>query len=162
MGKFLKWVFWGFVGLVAVGWIIKSSKSPEQLAAEAKARQVEQVKRAEEARERARRELASLPAYTARDLAVAYNANTVAADQVFKGRKYKVSGVVSDINTDIFGNPYVTLRGGVNQFMEPQFSFDDDSASELAKLRKGSKVQIVCVGKGDVAKTPMSGDCVMP
>ncbi len=48
-----------------------------------------------------------------------YDRNTVAADQQFKGKRFKLTGVVDSINTDLFGYPNVTLRGGVNQFMEP-------------------------------------------
>nr|WP_251702195.1 OB-fold putative lipoprotein [Pseudomonas boanensis] len=50
--------------------------------------------------------------YTAQQLAQAYDRNTVAADQQFKGERFKVTGVVDSINTDLFGKPYVTLRGG--------------------------------------------------
>jgi hypothetical protein len=46
--------------------------------------------------------------------------------------------------------------------MEPQFQFDEGSAAQLGTLRKGVEVVLICVGKGDVAKTPMSGDCLMP
>lgn len=65
---------------------------------------------------------------SAQQLAQAYDRNTVAADQQFKGKTFKVTGVVDSINTDLFGNPYVTLRGGVNQFMEPQFELDEAHA----------------------------------
>ena len=96
---------------------------------------------------------------TANDIAKSYNENTVAADQKFKDKKFKVIGTVADISTDLLGDPYVTLRGGVNQFMEPQFGFEKSDSAQLAKLKKGSKVTLICTGKGDVAKTPMSGSC---
>lgn len=162
MGKIFKWVFWGVVGFMALGWAIEASKTPEQKAADQIARQEAQQRVVADQREKAKTEMASLPSYAARDLARAYEENTVAADAMFKGKKFRVSGVVADINTDLFGNPYLTLRGGVNQFMEPQFSFDTGSASQLAGLRKGNKVEIICIGKGDVVKTPMSGSCVIP
>lgn len=111
--------------------------------------------------ELSKQEIDSLPDVTATTIATAYSENTVAADQQFKGKKFKVSGSVVDINTDIMGNPYITLRGGVNQFMEPQFSFDKSDADKLAKLKKGAKVTLICIGKGDVAKTPMSGSCTL-
>ena len=96
---------------------------------------------------------------TARELAMAYDENTVAADAQFKGKRFSVSGVVADINTDFMGRPYLTLKGGVNQFMEPQFQFDKDASAALAKVRKGARVVLECEGNGDVAKTPMSDDC---
>jgi len=99
--------------------------------------------------------------FTASEIARAYDANTVAADQQFKGKRFKVTGTVDNINTDFMGNPYLTLRGGVNQFMEPQFAFNENQSEQLASVKPGEKVTLVCVGRGDVAKTPMSGDCVM-
>lgn len=162
MGKILKWLFLGFVGLALLGAVIEANKSPEQKAAEARGRQEAERLEATRKREEAKVGIASLPAFSASDLARAYDENTVAADAMFKGKKFKVRGVVSDINTDIFGNPYLTLRGGVNQFLEPQFSFDKGSAAQLAVLRKGRTVELVCVGRGDIAKTPMSGDCILP
>lgn len=96
---------------------------------------------------------------SAQQLAQAYDRNTVAADQQFKGKTFKVTGVVDSINTDLFGNPYVTLRGGVNQFMEPQFKLDDAHANYAAGLQSGMRISLICTGSGDVAKTPMSKDC---
>ncbi|GAD63453.1 OB-fold protein [Aquipseudomonas alcaligenes] len=97
---------------------------------------------------------------SAQQLAQAYDRNTVAADQQFKGKRFKVTGVVESINTDLFGNPYVTLRGGVNQFMEPQFQLDDAHANYAAGLQSGMRISLICIGGGDVAKTPMSKGCV--
>lgn len=108
--------------------------------------------------ERATR-LASLSTFTAAQLASAYDRNTVAADQQFKGKAYKVTGTVSSINTDFRGRPYVTMQGGVNQFMEPQFSFEDAKDPAIAQLQKGSRITLACTGRGDIAKTPMSEDC---
>jgi Mrp family chromosome partitioning ATPase len=161
MGKLLKWLFFGFIGLAGLGSIIDSSKSPEQKAAEQQERQRQESVRAEAAREQASRELASLPTASAADLAAAYSSNTVGADLRFKGKKFKVTGTVSDINTDFLGNPYLILRGGVNQFSEPQFQFSKSEAARLGTLKKGNRVVLVCTGKGDVAKTPMSGDCIL-
>lgn len=161
LGKIFKWLFLAFIGLVALGWYVESSKTPEQKAAEAAERAERNRQSEEQKRAQAKLEMDSLPQYTARDIARAYNENTVAADQRFKGKKFKVSGTVGSINTDLFGRPYLTLRGGVNQFMEPQFSFSKGAADQLATLRAGSKVELICTGNGDVAKTPMNTDCVM-
>jgi hypothetical protein len=99
------------------------------------------------------------PSVTAIDLARAYEANTVAADQTFKGKRFRVNGTVASIATDFTGAPFVTLAGGVNPFMEPQFSFGKADASWLAALRKGDSVTLECTGKGDIAKKPMSDGC---
>ena len=167
--KFLfKWAFIVFGGLMVLGMITNALKSPEEKAADQAAAQQHQVERqqAEAAKrqtaiEAEKKAIAEMPTVTAQALASSYDANTVAADARFKGKRFKVSGTVSDINTDFTGDPYVTLRGGVNQFMEPQFGFDKSDSQQLAALRKGSKVTFVCTGRGDVAKTPMSKDCTL-
>lgn len=97
---------------------------------------------------------------SAQQLAQAYERNTVAADQQFKGKRFSVTGVVGSINTDLFGKPYVTLRGGVNQFMEPQFKLDSAHRNYAAGLQQGLRITLVCRGRGDVAKAPMSDECV--
>ncbi|MDO9622874.1 MAG: hypothetical protein Q7J46_02640 [Pseudomonas sp.] len=101
-----------------------------------------------------------LPEYSAQQMAADYERNTVAADQRYKGQRFKVSGVVDSINTDLFGNPYVTLRGGVNSFMEPQFELDSAHRNYAAGLQQGMRISLACKGRGDVAKTPMSDACV--
>ena len=101
-----------------------------------------------------------LPEYSAQQMAAEYERNTVAADQRFKGKRFKVTGVVDSINTDLFGNPYVTLRGGVNQFMEPQFGLDSAHRNYAAGLQQGMRISLACKGRGDVAKIPMSDACV--
>ncbi|MCX2813765.1 MULTISPECIES: hypothetical protein [unclassified Pseudomonas] len=98
--------------------------------------------------------------YTVQQLVQAYDRNTVAADQQFKGQRFKVTGVVDSINTDLFGNPYLTLRCGVNQFMEPQFQLDETHANYAVGLQSGMRISLVCAGRGDGAKTPMTQDCV--
>lgn len=97
---------------------------------------------------------------SAEQLAQAYDRNTVAADQQFKGKRFKVSGVVDSINADIFGDPYVTLRGGVNPFMQPQFELGKAYSDYAARLSQGMRIILTCKGRGDVAKTPMSDECV--
>jgi hypothetical protein len=162
MIKILKWLAFGFFGLIALGMVIEANKTPEQKAADAAAQAEQQVQQQQQATDQARQEMAALPTITANALAKAYHNNTVAADQQYKGKKFKVSGVIADISTGFSGEPYITLRSGVNSFMEPQFQFGDDASTEaIAKLKKGNKITLICVGGGDIAKTPMSNDCLI-
>lgn len=103
---------------------------------------------------------APLHKVSAQQLAQAYDRNTVAADQQFKGKRFKVTGTMDSINTDMFGNPYITLRGGVNQFMEPQFELKKSHANYAATLQRGMRISLICTGGGDIAKIPMSQNCV--
>lgn len=95
---------------------------------------------------------------TPSELVKAYEENTVAADELYKGKQIKVTGKVADISTDMLDNPYITMQGG-NQFMPPQFSFDKEHKADLAKLKKGKSITVICTGGGDIAKTPMLKDC---
>ncbi|TFW32921.1 OB-fold protein [Massilia horti] len=172
MKKVLKWVGGGFLALIVLGVIVEATKSPEEKAADraaleqdkiasAAAKEEKAKAKAEAKAERARKKLEALPDVTAHDIAVAYNENTVAADEQYKDKEFKVTGTVSDINTDLFGRPFLTLRGGVNEFMEPQFAFDKSAGSQLAKLKKGSRVTMTCTGRGDIAKVAMADDCTL-
>jgi hypothetical protein len=168
---FLPWIFgWFLLGrgysmaarVLGLGWLAlaillffvnKDDKAPTVQTASTPAKPAVSQAQQEVTR------IASLPTFTAAQLASAYDSNTVAADQQFKGKQYKVTGTVTAINTDFRGRPYITLQGGANQFMEPQFSFEDAKDPAIAKLQKGSRVTLACTGRGDIAKTPMSEGC---
>ena len=98
---------------------------------------------------------------TAFDIASAYKENTTTADMKFKGKRFRVTGVIHDINTNILGNPYLVLDGGINVFSDPQFDFDKSEISTFAHLRKSMHVTLICTGQGDIVKTPMSDNCSM-
>ncbi len=165
MKKLLKWIGIIFFGLFVLGTIVNMFKSPEEKAAEQAASQKqasqEQAENDANAAEKQAKQaamLAALPEVTAEQLAIDYDENTVAADQKYKDKQFKVAGKVTDINTDFMGQPYLTM-GGSNEFMRPQFAFDKDAADQLAKVKKGMKLTLLCKGKGDVAKIPMSDNC---
>lgn len=103
---------------------------------------------------------APLPAYTIQQIAKAYDSNTVAADQQYKGKRFKVTGTVSEISTDFMGTAYINMRGGVNEFMEPHLDMDSDHQDYTATLKKGMKITLICTGDGDVIKAPHLDDCV--
>ena len=96
---------------------------------------------------------------TAKDIAAAYEKNTVSADNRFKGKRFEVSGFISDINTDIMGHAVIVVKGGVNEFMEPQAQLEDSERQKAASLVKGQKIAMICTGKGDIVKTPMMESC---
>ncbi|ENY78057.1 hypothetical protein C206_08739 [Pseudomonas putida TRO1] len=103
--------------------------------------------------------VAALESFTASEIAKAYSQNTYAADQTFKGRDFKVTGTVASINTDFRGKPYVTMKGGANRFQEPQFAIAESDEKFAVSLKPGDEITLACTGRGDVAKTPMSGQC---
>jgi hypothetical protein len=103
--------------------------------------------------------VATLESFTAADIAGVYSRNTYAADMTFKGNPFKVMGTVASINSDFRGKPYVTMKGGVNQFMEPQFALAKSNEKFAVTLKPGDKITLACTGRGDIAKTLMSNEC---
>ncbi|MDI9239890.1 hypothetical protein QLQ15_13340 [Lysobacter sp. LF1] len=103
----------------------------------------------------------ALPEVAAVELARAYEENPSAADSKYKGKRYRVTGMVAGVNTDFFGDQYLTLRGGQNEFGEPQFQFHEESLAALALLAEGDEVMLVCVGAGDIVRTPLSKECLL-
>lgn len=101
-----------------------------------------------------------LQAYTSSQVATSYDESTVAADILFKGKRVQVTGQITDINTDYFGNPYLVM-GGKNQYIGPRFKFDRSAMSDIASLKKGESVKVNCTGQGDVLRTPMFEDCAI-
>jgi hypothetical protein len=93
---------------------------------------------------------------TVKELETAYKENTVAADLKYKNKRFKISGTVKDINTDIFSNAYITMKGE-NMFMGPQFELEDKN--QAISLKQGQRITMICTGYGDVAKTPMNKKC---
>lgn len=97
---------------------------------------------------------------TPAELAKAYEENTVAADDMYKGKTLRISGTIDNIATGLTDEPYLVMKGG-NPFQAPQLHFGKDHRSSIAKLKKGQKIVAVCKGAGDVIKTPMAKDCVL-
>jgi hypothetical protein len=95
---------------------------------------------------------------TAVELARAYDANTVAADQKFKGKVLRITGIVQDISTDMTGDAYLELKG-INQFLSVRAELKKGQDEKAAKLMKGDKVVLDCIGAGDALKSPMNNEC---
>jgi hypothetical protein len=100
--------------------------------------------------------LASAISITSRDLAAAYEANEVAAQQRFGGQNLLVSGRINGITLDFADEPVVQLPG-VNQFLDVQVSLNDKQAA--ARLQQGQEVQILCHDISEVISAPMLSDC---
>lgn len=44
--------------------------------------------------------------------------------------------------------------------MEPHFELDEAHANYAAGLQSGMSIRLMCTGRGDVARTPVSKNCV--
>jgi len=88
----------------------------------------------------------------------AYEANEVAADEVYKNRTLLVTGAVSSIDKDFTGDIIVELTGG-NMFMGLRAHLEDSEKSKAASLAKGTKVRLQCTGAGKIVGSPVLNDC---
>lgn len=83
---------------------------------------------------------------TATHLYQAYDANEVAADEQYKGKKIAVTGTIGSIGKDVLDNPYVSLKVGYMQSVNCYFS--DKNNKIISQLLKGEKVTIIGTCKG--------------
>jgi DNA-directed RNA polymerase subunit RPC12/RpoP len=91
------------------------------------------------------------------DLARDYDANEVAADNKYKGRRIDITGQVQSINKDFKDEVWLGIAAR-NQFMPIHAS--GFSPSQVVELKKGDQITITCRGSGMVIGSPMLKDCV--
>src|SRR6476659_3123546 len=79
----------GFAGIVVIGLLLPKAEQAANKSADQAQNEI------------VANETDALPTYSAMEIGKAYDANTVAADAKFKDKRFKVTGVVTDINTDL-------------------------------------------------------------
>ena len=86
-----------------------------------------------------------LPEVSARQLIAAYDANEVSADATYKGKTIKINGLVNDVKKDLSGSLYVLIGTGADfELTAVQAYFEDEKANQLAQLKKGQRITVVC------------------
>lgn len=95
----------------------------------------------------------------ATELAAAYVANEIAADQKYKDRYWLVSGTVTSIGKEILDNPYIILQGE-SDLRAVQAVFDKEHEAKLASLQKGQQVRVRCRVRGLMMHVQLD-DCRM-
>jgi hypothetical protein len=94
------------------------------------------------------------------ELLLSYKSNEVAADQKFKGKRVRTTGVVDDIKKDIVDSIYVTLGTGAElEFPQVQAYFPDSLASKAAALQSGQTITVDCDCEGLMMNVQMK-ECV--
>ena len=87
-----------------------------------------------------------------------YQANEVAADNVYKGKQLLVEGVVNGISKDFADQIYVTLSTP-NEFEGVHADIKSRFQSEAAALQRGQTIAVRCEGGGMVLASPVLRDC---
>lgn len=89
-----------------------------------------------------------------------YDANEVAADNLYKGKMLAVSGTVRSIDKDFLDNIVIRLATP-NQFMSVMATMEDYESGKAASLSKGQAVAVVCKGAGMIIGAPVLHGCRM-
>ncbi|MFA5048818.1 MAG: hypothetical protein WC516_07365 [Patescibacteria group bacterium] len=76
-----------------------------------------------------------------------YEANGVAADEMYKGKTVEMSGTIKDINKDIMNTPYITLESG-NVVWSVQCMFEKSNTEKLVSLSQNQKITVTGVVSG--------------
>ena len=79
------------------------------------------------------------------DLIQEYKDNEVAADEKYKGKTVKVTGLVKDIGKDIFDSSYITINDGKDitwDYAQCYFKNKDEIA-KVSNLQKGDTVTLI-------------------
>ncbi|MCZ2155867.1 MAG: OB-fold putative lipoprotein [Bryobacterales bacterium] len=80
--------------------------------------------------------------YEADDIVEQYQANEIAADVSFKGKRVLVTGQIQSIGKDLLNTAYVTI--GSRRIFNFEAFFDKDDELELAQLKRGQRVWLAC------------------
>ncbi len=94
----------------------------------------------------------------ARSLYRAYQANEVSADEKFKDKRIKISGIIDSINKDMFDEVWLELATG-DLFSSIRAKLDEQYITRAAKLKRGQKIILQCVGDGMIIETPILREC---
>ncbi len=94
---------------------------------------------------------------TPEEILKAYQGGTSIGDQKFKDKKVEVTGVIDEVDRDVNGVPFVTFT--LDNEVLPVFNFKKEQAKVVDSLKTGDKATLVCVGAGELLKTPTFNDC---
>ncbi len=91
-----------------------------------------------------------------------YETNEVAADDKYKDKALLVTGKLQAIDKDFMNNVVLKLttgdRFGINAV---HATLEDSEKSKAAKLSKGDKVSLRCIGGTRIMKSPTLKDCTV-
>lgn len=95
------------------------------------------------------------------DISSTYKENEVAADLKYKNKQLFVIGKVESINSGMDDKPFLTLEAD-SYFTETRVYFKDPQKNIqiIAALRKGDKINLACIGAGEIMGSPSLINCM--
>ena len=86
-----------------------------------------------------------------------YQANEVRADNIYKGKRLAVRGIVAEIRKDFTNSVVIAL--GTDAFETVDAHLVEDDSSKAAELHKWEIVNLICDGDGMIMTSPQLGNC---
>jgi tRNA_anti-like len=87
-----------------------------------------------------------------------YDANEVAADQKYEGKKLLLTGVIESINEDFKGDAYVVLKGS-NPLMGVHAELNERGKAGASALAKGTTIYLVCDSGTRIIGSAVARNC---
>jgi hypothetical protein len=87
-----------------------------------------------------------------------YDANEVAADNLYKGRPVRVTGRVIAVEKNLMGAAVLGLVSGHTMF-RTMATLTPTDTPRAATLAKGDTVLVQCTGAGSMLRMPLLDDC---
>ncbi|MGQ1206041.1 OB-fold protein (plasmid) [Acinetobacter baumannii] len=101
------------------------------------------------------------PVYSAEQLTNDYAKNEIKANNLYKNRYFFINGKISGIEAGLDDKPVVQLATQANYgFNSPMLRFNKVDFGNVAELNKGQKATFFCVGKSEIAGSPVLDDCL--
>ncbi|WBM69126.1 OB-fold putative lipoprotein [Buttiauxella sp. WJP83] len=147
MKKLLKWIFYIFIGFMAIGYFASKNDSSNSASANT------------EAQEPASAPQKEVFNTTARQLFKAYEENEVATDEQMKGKLVAVKGVVQSIDKDFTDSIIVSLKTD-NEFMPARMEMKDSEKTTAIALKKGKQITVICEKMSRVIGAPSGRKCL--
>lgn len=88
-----------------------------------------------------------------------YQANEVAADEMYKSRNLEVTGTVESINKDFADDIYISLVAGEYETVKCDLS--SDNTISPASLKKGQRITLKGRGAGMIIGIPIIENCII-
>lgn len=98
------------------------------------------------------------PAISATTIANDYSKNELAAERKYKGKEVRITGVISSIEQDIFGNPFISLDAK-NSLFGVKLNLKQLSEA-IYELSKGEEIDMTCIGGRYSMQIPSLDKCV--
>ncbi|MBD8157095.1 hypothetical protein IFU23_03100 [Pantoea agglomerans] len=156
MKKFLKWIFYVFVGLMVIGYFAGRNDDTKTSSSTSQASQSSSANASENAEESPTQK----PIYqtTARKLFNDYEENEVAVDEQLKGKVVAMTGIVQSIDKDFTDSIIISLKTD-NEFMPARLKMKDSQKAAAIALKKGKQVVIVCENMSRIIGAPSGRNC---